>query len=547
MMKNEFHIILIRPSKYDDDGYVIRWLWGITTSSSLACLHALTVHALGDPYWKTQAKPVIHVLDESYQKIPVRKLVRKIKASGGKAVAALVGVQTNQYARALDLAGRFRSQGVPSMIGGFHVSGCLQMLPEMPPEIQRAVDQGITVVAGEVEDHWGGLLREAYENRLKPVYNFIAQRPSLEGVPPPSMPESVMRNPLYRYASVDAGRGCPFHCSFCTIINIQGNVMRGRTADDIEKLVRAQHPFGVDHVFITDDNFSRNPNWESILDRLIELKEKHGIRLSLIIQGDTAAHKIPGFIEKAAHAGVRRVFIGMESVNPENLKAVGKHHNQIKEYRRMLQKWRKHGVLTYAGYILGFPGDTYESIMRDVETLKRELPLDQAEFFIMTPLPGSKDHQALYRDRVPMAEDTNLYDSAHVTTAHPRMTQEELERAYRDAWKSFYSDEHVKTLLLRRKGPRRKILRASLLWFCSAVWLEEMHPLMSGFFRLKDRTERRPGMPVEPLLSFRLRRAQETLIYAFRLIRLMLKLRSLSKEASLPENLEYSDETITPV
>ncbi|MCM8776452.1 MAG: radical SAM protein [Candidatus Omnitrophica bacterium] len=210
-----------------------------------------------------------------------------------------------------------------------------------------------------------------------------------------------------------------------------------------------------------------------------------------------------------SRAGVRRVFIGLESVNPENLKAVGKHHNQIQVYRRMLQMWRTHGVLTYAGYMIGFPGETYESIMKDVETLKRELPLDHAEFFIMTPLPGSEDHRKLFMTQTLMEQDTNLYDTAHVTTDHPRMTRRELERAYQDAWKSFYSEEHIKTLLLRWKGSRRRLLRDSLVWFCSAVWLENIHPLVSGFFRLKTRKERRPEMPLEPWVSFYARRVKE--------------------------------------
>jgi len=545
--KKRFHVILIKPSKYDDDGYVIRWLWGMVTSNSLACLHALTKSAVGDGVLGPDVESVIHVFDETVQEVPVKKLSRSIRRAGDRAVVCMVGVQTNQYARALDLSLEFKQEELPVMIGGFHVSGCLEMLPDMQPEIQQAMDSGITIVAGEVEVRWAELLKAAYESRLELLYNFVADKPDLVGTPGPILPNNTVRHYFNKQTSFDAGRGCPFKCSFCTIINIQGNTMRGRNADDIEKLVREQYAQGNKHIFITDDNFARHKEWESIADRLIDLKENHGIRLSLKIQTDTACHKIPRFIEKMTRAGVRRVFIGLETVNPDNLRATGKYHNQLSEYRKMLQKWRKHGALTFAGYIIGFPGDTYESIMRDVDFLKRELPLDHAEFFIMTPLPGSKDHQKYYLDKVPMERDTNLYDTAHICKEHPKMSREELERAYQDAWKSFYSDEHLKTMLLRWKGPRRRLLRYSLIWFCATVFLDGIHPLLGGFFRFKGRKIRRPGMPREAIVPYYFRRMWEIVRYVVGILRITEKIFRFAREANLPQNANYIDAAITPV
>ena len=80
--------------------------------------------------------------------------------------------------------------------------------------------------------------------------------------------------------------------------------------------------------------------------------------IGFTIQVDTLCHKIPNFIEKAAQAGVRRVFIRLENINPDNLISVNKRQNKITGYREMLQKWRDHGAITCAGYITGFPGDT---------------------------------------------------------------------------------------------------------------------------------------------------------------------------------------------
>ena len=547
IQKKRFHVILVKPSKYDDDGYVIRWLRGIITSNSLACLYALTRDAAAKRSLPPGVELVIHCFDETVQKIPVQKLRRRIPGTGERGIACMVGVQTNQYARALDLALEFQNAGIPAMIGGFHVSGCMAMLPDNPPEIQEAIDRGITLVGGEVERKWTELLRAAYENRLEPVYNFLNDRPPLADMPGPELPKSTLNRFLNPLISFDAGRGCPFHCSFCTIINIQGNTMRGRSADDIENLVRRAFARGGKQIFITDDNFARHKNWESIADRLIDLKENRGIHCSLMIQTDAAAHKIPRFIEKMTRAGVDRVFLGLETVNPDNLSAAGKHQNQLEEYRAMLQKWRYHGVLTHSGYILGFPGDTYESIMRDVEYLKNEIPLDLAEFFILTPAPGSRDHQKYYLDKVELERDTNKYDGMHVCVDHPNMTREQLVKAYHDAWKSFYSPAHIKTLLLRYKRSGGRFPFSSLVWFCNSAFLMNIHPLMGGFYRIKGRTERRRGLPEENAISFYAKRVVEYTAYTFKLLKTILNVWLLVREAKKPENADYTDKAIEPV
>ena len=143
----------------------------------------------------------------------------------------------------------------------------------------------------------------------------------MEGTPVPFLPKRYVVRTLGLSTSFDAGRGCPYQCSFCTIINVQGRKSRFRSADDVEHLVRLNWAQGIHKFFITDDNFARNKEWESIFDRLIELREKASIPLGLMIQVDTLCHKIPNFVEKAKRAGVTRVFIGLENINPDNLAA----------------------------------------------------------------------------------------------------------------------------------------------------------------------------------------------------------------------------------
>ena len=141
--------------------------------------------------------------------------------------------------------------------------------------------------------------------------------------------------------SFDAGRGCPFQCSFCTIINVQGRKSRYRSPDSVEQILRMNWEQGVNRFFITDDNFARNKDWEAIYDRIIKLREEDGMDVRFMIQVDTLCHRIPNFIEKSKRAGVTRVFIGLENINPANLIAAKKRQNKITEYRKMLLEWKR--------------------------------------------------------------------------------------------------------------------------------------------------------------------------------------------------------------
>lgn len=143
------------------------------------------------------------------------------------------------------------------------------------------------------------------------------------------------------------------------------------------------------------------------------------------------------------------MFIGLENINPESLIGAKKQQNKITEYRKMLLAWKQVGVLICCGYILGFPGDTQESILHDIRVIQKELPVDLLEFFVLTPLPGSEDHRKLHEAGTAMDRDLNKYDVTHVTTEHPRMSREEWEQTYAEAWETYYSTEHIERVLRR--------------------------------------------------------------------------------------------------
>lgn len=544
----QFHVEIIRPSHYDDDGYVIQWFRNIIPSNSLACLCALVSAAGARRVLGDDVQIVVHVYDEADTLIPIQKICRRLR--GGNGIVLLAGVQSNQFPRAADLARAFRAADVPVAIGGFHVSGSIAMLPELSPELRALQEIGVSLFAGEAENRLEQLLIDAYHDRLQPLYNFLADLPDLRGQEMPFLPEDALKRTMWT-VTFDAGRGCPFQCSFCTIINVQGRKSRFRDADDVERFVRQNLARDVCRFFITDDDLARNKNWEAIFDRLIMLREQEGwIHLKLMIQVDTQCHKVPRFIDKAVRAGCTRIFLGMESVNSENLAAARKTHNHVDDYREMLQAWRTRGVLIQAGYILGFPADTPESIERDIAFIQRELPVDILEFFMLTPLPGSADHRDLHRRGVWMDPDFNRYDSEHAVTAHPRMSAREWKAVYERAWHLYYTPKHVETLLRRARagGTRLRTIAGAIFTFYACPAFEGVHPLQAGVFRRKIRRSRRPGLPIENPLLFFVRRVWECLHTYGRAGWYYLWLTNLRKRiARDPRGAYYTDEAISVV
>ncbi|HEY3304658.1 MAG TPA: radical SAM protein [Candidatus Binatia bacterium] len=510
---DKLRIVLIKPSKYDDDGYVIRFWRGVLPSNTLNVLHGLTEdvkqrRALGDIDLE------VVTFDETAEKLPVKKIIRWSRRTGTKLLVCLVGVQTNQFPRAFDLAKRFRAHGIDVMMGGFHTSGTVSMLGDQEPDIQELFREGITAISGEVEGKWEGILADCLAGQLKPLYHYAGDLQNLVDIGdaplPVTSPKTMKHFAQPAFGTADTSRGCPFACSFCTIINVQGRKMRERSPESIAAMARRNyHEHGVTFYFFTDDNFARKKLWRETFEAIIKLREE-GIKISFMMQVDLAK-KPKDFVALAAKAGCSQVFIGMESVNPENLKAEGKAQNKVEEYQGIIKEWHDAGIVVHTGYIIGLPWDTKEGVKRDAEYLMNVIQPDQASFFMLTPLPGSQDHKEMKQRGEWMDPDFNKRDSFHATIHHPHMNAEEWTRAYEDAWKAFYSKENMIRVLSRWSHKPRAYwnLMSVFFWYKNAALIEKEHPMIAGFFRLKDRTARRPGFAVDPLPVHMWKRSKE--------------------------------------
>ncbi len=506
--KKRVKILYILPSHYDDDGYPFHFWKGLLPSNTLVCMRALTQKLIDEGKIDNQYDVSVQIIDEIVHGLDVEKIVKESKRKNEMLVVGLVGVQTNMFARAMDLSMMFRKYQVPVIIGGFHVSGVIKLFGVDTPDLKFLMDNGVSLVCGEVEGEGvlANILNDAIHNELQPYY-IIQESPNIESAPIPLADPEYLKYFMQPMCTIDTSRGCPFNCSFCTIINVQGRKIRCRSAEKILEVIEKNYDNGFYSYFFTDDNMSRSPIWKELFAGLIVLKKK-GKKIRFMMQIDTQAWKIPDFVRMAKDAGCYLVFVGMESINPQNLESMKKTQNKTSEYSEMVETWHKAGILVHVGYIVGMPYDTPQSILRDVKMLKSEVKVDEASFFIMTPIPGSRDHKERLEKGETLCPDYNNYDSCHETFEHPNFESGELKKSWLRAWSLFYSKENIVDILLRCSPEQYWNAFWLTLWNRYSTLLSN-HPMSMGFIRRKKRKDRRPTLPMESYTEFLYRRIKD--------------------------------------
>jgi radical SAM superfamily enzyme YgiQ (UPF0313 family) len=285
-----------------------------------------------------------------------------------------LSVETFTALRSYRIARRFRERGVPVVMGGYHVT----LLPE---EAQRAAD---AIVVGDAEPVWARLIDDAKHNRLEPVYDGRGRR-SLAGV---RGRREIFRGKRYQNVTlVEFARGCNFRCDFCSITAFHDAAQNHRPAEEVAAEMAAT---GSRRFFIVDDNLVSQPAHARELCRaLVPLGVRWVGQASIHIAEDDE------LLDLMARSGCQGVLIGMESLDPANLRDMGKGWNLAGgSYADSLARFRKHGLAVYGTFVFGYDNDDAAVVRRSV-AFAREQKLFLAAFNHLVPFPGTPLYRRL--------------------------------------------------------------------------------------------------------------------------------------------------------
>jgi radical SAM superfamily enzyme YgiQ (UPF0313 family) len=529
-------VYFIKPSRYDEDGYLQHYRWGVQPNNTLTVLSALNAefNKCYGAQRNVHLETIIwdEVCDGPVAPATIKAIKDKAREDGVELLVGLAGVQSNQYPRGRDLALQFVREGIPTLMGGFHVSG-------YPESCEFLNSCGVTTVKGEAENLWPEIINDYLAGKLRLHYSVtegIRAKTGTNDIIVPLIADAQLPRVDDRYlgrffnkrlTTVDTSRGCPFTCSYCSVKNIMGRTMRARDPQAVVDWVRdAIEHHGVDSLFIVDDNFFRNPRWEDVLLGMTKIREKHpSLNFMMQVDIDAACYanleegekdsskhqRSRRFVELAARAGCYQAFVGIESLNPVNLAGATKFQNTndrrqllsfdeacsrvLKKYRRTVDNWHRAGISVHAGYILGFPFDGEDCGRVAARTL-RELGFDIVSFFIMTPLPGTEDQVRYAKEGLIADWDFNNLDSQHVTLKHELLDKETWLKAYREAFTGFYSiGRLLHTIFTVAAGhglsaeSRRSVVRQFIYYFFS--YRQGRHPMVGGIWQIRRRDVRR--------------------------------------------------------
>ncbi|MFH1640238.1 MAG: radical SAM protein [Chloroflexota bacterium] len=320
--------------------------------------------------------------------------------------------------RAYEIAREFHRRGIPVLAGGYHPS----FLPE------EALAHCDAVCIGDAEPSWPQMLHDLELGSLQRVYRSDPSA-SLRGLSLPRR-DLLTRKEYYTRNSVQTSRGCPNHCTFCSISSFYGARYRHRPVEEVLAEVAALPGRLV--IFI-DDNL--------VADRTYALKLFTGLKSLNRHWYSQAALTIaedPELLEAAVAGGCKGLFVGIESISDESLRRIRKEFCPAETYRKRIETLHKAGIALEAGVIFGFDEDGPDVFDRTLDFL-RVSHIELAQIAILTPLPGTLIYHQLEQQGRILTRDWSYYDFFHVVFQPKRMTPEDLQTGTDEVVRRFYS------------------------------------------------------------------------------------------------------------
>ena len=454
----QLRVVLVKPSKYAVDGSVERFKKGFLPNATLYHIASLTPARIGD------VPVTVHTVDE-YVWTDLDYLRWLHHDPDAITLVALVGVQSHQFHRALDLAAYARHHGVRHcVIGGPHAMTCDTSLLQ---------GRGVSFALAEAELIWQQILDDALAGELQPLYGrnqrWAEQLPSTV-INPPSAVD------LARYAVPMLGlypvRGCPYQCNFCSVIKISGRQVRSPSIESTLESLRRAKGGGVEMIIFTSDNFNKFPTVRVLLQAIID--ERLG--LPFFCQCDTQIAKDPDLVALMGRAGCLEMFVGVESFNRKTLKAAGKHHNHPEQYFEIIRLCNQAAIRPHFSSIVGFPDDGEAEIRRHLDILKGMRPT-LTSFFAMTPIPGTEQYDDFRKAGLITERNLDRFDTTCATWSHPILSPERLVDLLYHCYVSYYG------FLLKTGGLSNDEQRMAVYYRHMAA--QRMHPLSGGFDRMR--------------------------------------------------------------
>lgn len=330
----------------------------------------------------------------------------------------VIQVYTTNANRAYRLADHYRGKGAYVCLGGLHVTA-------MPDEAAAHAD---SIFLGPGEATWPAFLRDYRAGR--PQKRYSSSERTLQGLP--KIRRDLIKRPLYLVPnSLVVSRGCPHHCDFCYKESFYAGGKSFYTQTVDQALAEIASLPGR-HLFFLDDHLFGNPSFAA---RLFE--GMRGMGRLWQAAGTVAAVLQPGLLEKAAACGLRSLFIGFETLNPENLRQQRKRQNVDFDYSAAIRLLHEHGVMVNASFVFGMDEDD-ETVFERTAAWAVEQGVETATFHILTPYPGTALYERMQAQGRITSQNWDLYDTRHVVFQPRRITTEALEAGYWRAYRDFY-------------------------------------------------------------------------------------------------------------
>lgn len=318
---------------------------------------------------------------------------------------------TTAASRTYELADRFRANGAKVVLGGFHV-WC------KPEEAMAHAD---AVCFGEAEDVWPQIIDDFLAGRLQGTYRATEQ-PEMAGRPAPRYDLVNTRDFRIEVFPVESTRGCPFSCDYCAVTAFHGGRHRHRPVGEVVRNIKAT---GSRYIAFVDDNIVGDKEYaRELFQALVPLNIRWMAQSTMLLADDVA------LADLAIQSGLRFVWVGVESINPQALAEVHRKINQVEEFERRIAEFNRRGIMVGTNIIFGFDNDTPETFKATTEFIIRNKVFPF--LYLLTPIPGTRLYDRMRAENRIITEDWRRYTGYDVVFQPKHFTPDGLLDVYYD-------------------------------------------------------------------------------------------------------------------